>query len=130
MASKLKQLEQGLDNHRIEFGKIQERMNTIQDMNSEKKSINRVNGHPAKNEDKNIGIEAPVDTGFMNHLETRCNFRADIDPKPDIQVRRTFSNEISCGSKIRIYFSYRCWMYTITYHSKMLMEVLGNRAGE
>lgn len=83
--NKLKQLELGLDVHRVEVSEIRKQINTIQ---LEKKDSNdkdyQGDGDP---ENVIFAKKDDIEGYARDQKEMKCNFQTEIDPKPDIQVR-------------------------------------------
>lgn len=76
-----------MNNHRVEVGEIRKQINTIQAKNSDNGLSNRlVRQQVRRDEYEKLAIESPFDRQDKPH--TQCTFRTDIDPKPDIQVRK------------------------------------------
>lgn len=77
----MKQLEAGLDNHRAEVGDLKKQLGEIQEKRNEQDSDDeRFND--------GLAIEAPFDDNDgQSKIKSKCHFRTDIDPRPDIQVR-------------------------------------------
>lgn len=73
--SKIQQLERGLDVHRIEVGEIRKQIHSIQEQSNSKQS-------------KEDALPEVVADNVINDVvvQSKCDFRTDVDPRPDIQV--------------------------------------------
>lgn len=76
--SKIQQLERGLDVHRIEVGEIRKQIHSIQ----EKSNSKQING----DQPENLMLVAGKNEMEDVVVESKCDFRTDIDPRTDIQV--------------------------------------------
>lgn len=75
--SKLKQLELGLDVHRVEVGEIRKQIDTIQAKSS---------GEKFADVPDQVDSIAEVKQSLEDVQLSQCNFRTDIDSRPNIQV--------------------------------------------
>lgn len=77
--TKIQQLEHGLDVHRLEVGEIRKQINSIQEKSNSKQS----------NEDQPENLMLVAGAGELNDdvVQSKCDFRTDVDPRTDIQVR-------------------------------------------
>lgn len=89
--NKLKELELGLNKHKYEVREIKKQINTIE--RNEKQTWKKdVSGNGASADIKPEAIQVPrkAETNVRIKNEpketSKCSFRPDIDPKPDIQV--------------------------------------------
>lgn len=76
--NKIQQLERGLDVHRIEVGKIRKQISSIQ----EKSNSKQINEDVA--ESQMLVADEHLNEDVVVH--SKCDFRTDVDPRPDIQV--------------------------------------------
>lgn len=82
---KLKQLENGFNKHRKQFGEIKKQIDTI---NSNGISPNSIPDSPKLNSDLLIRDEVMMESG--NHNDETCNLNMDVVPKPDIQMLKVY----------------------------------------
>lgn len=72
-------MELGLDVHRVEVGEIRKQISTIQEKSNSQQSNERPHF-------EQLVLSAQEETFNEDKEQSKCNFRTDIDPRPDIQV--------------------------------------------
>lgn len=78
--SKIQQLERGLNVHRHEVGEIRKQINSIQEKSNSKQS------NDDAPENAMLVAEEKLNEDVVAH--SKCDFRTDVDPRTDIQVRK------------------------------------------
>jgi alpha-mannosidase II len=81
---KLKQLENGFNKHRKQFGEIKKQIDTISNGNSP----NSIADSPKLNSDLLIKDEVIMESG--SHNDESCSLNMDVVPKPDIQMLKAY----------------------------------------
>lgn len=101
---KLRELELGLNKHKYEVGEMRKHIDTIEQ--KEKKSARSIERPNDIGEDVKVDavvkpMKGPraMKSSFESTESSKCSFRVDIDPKPDIQVTRT----LFCRTQVRLF---------------------------